>query len=57
MLAARQNKETNEQIKSMSYEIANLNANVQYMTNLADKQYSYEQEQQARQDRLEQEQR
>lgn len=57
MLAARQNKDINEQIKSMSYEIANLNANVQYMTNLADKEYSYEQEQQARQDRLEQEQR
>jgi hypothetical protein len=39
MLAARQNKDINNQIKSLSYEIANLSANVQYQTNLADKEY------------------
>lgn len=57
MLASRQNKDINEQIKSMSYEVANLSANIQYLTNLADKEYNYEKEKQARQDQLAQEQR
>ena len=52
MLAARQNKDTNEQIKSMSYEIANLQANINYQTTMADKAYSYDLNQQARQDKL-----
>ena len=57
MLAARQNKDINEQIKSMSYEIANLSANINYQTSLADKEYSYEQDRLAKQEAIAQEQR
>lgn len=57
MLASRQNKDINKEIQSMSYEIANLASNVQYMTNMADKEYWYKLDQQARQDQLLQEQR
>ena len=57
MLAARQNKEINDQIKSMSYEIWNLQANINYQTTMADKEYGYELQNQARQDQLTAEQR
>lgn len=57
MLAARQNKDTNAQIKAMSYELGNLQANINYQTTLADKEYWYIQDNQTRADRLLQEQR
>jgi len=57
MLAARQNKDTNAQIKSMSYEIGNLQANINYQTTMADKEFWYEQDNQARADALQAEQR
>jgi hypothetical protein len=57
MLAARQNKDTNAQIKTMSYEIGNLQANINYQTTLADKEYGYELTRQNRQDKLDAEKR
>ena len=57
MLASRQNKDINKQIQSMSYEIANLSANIQYKTSMADKEFGYALQQQSRQDQLAQEQR
>lgn len=57
MLAARQNKDINEQIKSMSYEIGNLQSNINYQTTMADKEFWYEQKNQAAQALLEAEQR
>jgi hypothetical protein len=57
MLAARQNKDINAQIKSMSYDIANLSADINYQTSIADKEYGNELDRQARQDQLAQEQR
>lgn len=57
MLAARQNKDINEQIKSMSYEIANLSANINYQTSMADKEYWYEQDRLAKEAAIAQEQR
>ena len=57
MLAARQNKDVNDQIKSMSYEIWNLQANINFQTEMANKEYGYELQNQERQDRLQAEQR
>ena len=57
MLAARENKDTNAQIKSMSYEIANLQSNINYQSTMADKEYGYALQQQARWDALNKEQR
>lgn len=57
MLAARQNKDLNSEIKAMSYEISNLSADINYQTSLAEKWYNSLQTQQARQDQLAQEQR
>ncbi len=57
MLAARQNKDINKQIKSMSYEIQNLQSNIQYQTSLAEKEYGYEQQRLQRADSLAREQR
>lgn len=57
MLAARQNKAVNEQIKSMSYEIGNLQSNINYQSTMADKEYGYELDRQSRQDVLDREQR
>jgi chromosome segregation and condensation protein ScpB len=57
MLAARQNKDLNNEIKSMSYELSELSSNIQYQTNMADKEYGYLLQEQSRQDQLDQEQR
>jgi hypothetical protein len=57
MLAARQNKDLNNEIKSMSYELSELSSNIQYQTNMADKEYGYQLQEQSRQDQLNQEQR
>ena len=57
MLAARENKDINSQIKSMSYEIGNLQANINYQSNMANKEYGYELNRQNRQDILNREQR
>ena len=57
MLAARQNKDLNNEIKSMSYELNELSSNIQYQTNMADKEYGYLQQEQARQDNFTREQR
>jgi len=57
MLAARQNKDLNNEIKSMSYELSELSSNIQYQTNLADKEYGYQLQEQSRQDQLDQEKR
>tara|TARA_R110000868_G_scaffold130901_1_gene340832 strand:+ start:11356 stop:11589 length:234 start_codon:yes stop_codon:yes gene_type:complete len=57
MLATRQNKDVNAQIKSMSYEIGNLQANINYQSTMADKEYGYELQREAKQDNLDREQR
>jgi len=57
MLAARDNKDINKQIKAMSYELSNLQANINYQTSLADKEYQYELDRVDRADALASEQR
>jgi hypothetical protein len=41
----------------MSYELSELSSNIQYQTNLADKEYGYQLQEQSRQDQLDQEKR
>jgi hypothetical protein len=57
MLAARQNKDLNNEIKALSYEIGNLQADVNFQTTMADKSYGYDLQAQSRQDKLDAEQR
>ena len=52
MLAARQNKDINTQIKSMSYEIGNLQSNINYQSTLAEKDFTNQQDQQTRKDAI-----
>ena len=54
LLAARENKGVNEQIRSMSQEIGNLQANINYQTDQANRSYNTELKNQDRQDRLSQ---
>lgn len=55
MLAARENQDINDQIRSLSYEVSALWADVNYETDLAKTDYDYLTKQQARQDALQSE--
>tara|TARA_R110000851_G_scaffold96172_1_gene208668 strand:- start:7396 stop:7695 length:300 start_codon:yes stop_codon:yes gene_type:complete len=57
MLAARQNKDINAQIKSMSYEIDNLQSNINYQTQIADKEFDYELQNKSQRDQIAEEKR
>lgn len=57
LLANKENEAINTELKTLWFDISELSNNIQFQTNLADKNYSYLQQQQSRQDQLAQEQR